>query len=96
MIRETESKPGGTFYKHSGTREMTEMKRCFHVLSVVWLAGAILGCGGAAREIKPVSGDNQMTEEQKKNRDEQMQKSMERSGYGKTPAGQPGTIPPGK
>ena len=70
------------------------MKRCFHVLSVVWLAGAMLGCGGTSPEIKPVEGEIKLTEEEKVKRDEEIQKSMQRSGYGNKP-GMPAPTQPG-
>lgn len=67
------------------------MKRCCCVLSLTWLAVATLGCGGAATEIKPADKAPEMTEEQKKARDAEIQKSMQRSGY----QGKPGVPQPG-
>lgn len=68
------------------------VKRCCCMLSLAWLAVATLGCGGAASEIKPKSESTELTEEQKKARDIEIQKSMQRSGYqGKPGAPQPGS-----
>lgn len=69
------------------------VKRCCCVLSLTWLAVVTLGCGAQSSEIKPkIEGDVQLTEEQKKERDEQIKKSMERSGYqGKPVPKQPGS-----
>lgn len=69
------------------------VKRFSSVLSLAWLAIATLGCGAQSSEIKPkTEGGVQLTEEQKKARDEEIQKSMQRSGYqGKPVAKQPGS-----
>lgn len=67
------------------------VKQLFCVCGVAWLSVAVLGCGGATPEIKPKTAEGQMTPEQKKAMDEQIKKSMERSGYGQRGGAQPGT-----
>lgn len=51
-------------------------------LSVICLAGlglSMVGCGGAATEIKPTTKSGEMTPEQKKHMEQEIQKSMERN-----------------
>ncbi len=66
------------------------VKRILYLMSLVWLTVAMVGCGGSA-EIKPQTTGGGMTPEQKKAVDEQMKKSMERSGYGQRGGPAPGT-----
>lgn len=67
------------------------VKRTFYLLSLAWLTVAMVGCGAGTAEIKAKTEAGQMTPEQKKAMEAEMQKSMQRSGY----QGQPGVKPPG-
>lgn len=59
------------------------VKHVIRVCCVAWLAVAIVGCGASSAEIKAKKEDGPgLSEAEKKTREDQMKKSMERSGYG--------------
>lgn len=71
------------------------MKRIMQIVCVACLAVASTGCGAGSPELKARMQDGApLTDAEKKNRDDQIKKSMERSGYGGrgvTPKPQPGS-----